>query len=270
MTHNECYRILQVPEGADTETIKKAYRKRAFELHPDLHPDDPAAAKQFQRLNEAYVHLTKGGSRPQEKSRNERRKQEAEASREQANRAYANAKKNFDASQKQQNSKAKSSSTTTRSTVHSTSSENTGYQQEEVLNDILKDPFARRVFEDIYSQIRSQGGKPAPLPKKKKLSLQWGDSRTTFDMTYGLGAGVKKWMRKQLDDEQTIHLPPQNLVPGARLRIHISQGLSDDKRQIEITLPSDFVVGRPIRLRGLGKKLGPWTGDLYLRVLVRM
>ena len=29
-------------------------------------------------------------------------------------------------------------------------------------------------------------------------------------------------------------------------------------------LPHDFIPGKPVRLRGLGKRIGPWQGDLYL------
>ena len=54
----ECYEILKIDKHADLETLKSAYRKRAFELHPDLHPDNPDAGRQFQRLNEAYVALS--------------------------------------------------------------------------------------------------------------------------------------------------------------------------------------------------------------------
>ena len=34
------------------------------------------------------------------------------------------------------------------------------FRQEEVLQDILRDPFARKVFEDIYNQVRQGSGKP--------------------------------------------------------------------------------------------------------------
>jgi molecular chaperone DnaJ len=49
----------------------------------------------------------------------------------------------------------------------------------------------------------------------------------------------------------------------------VSARFSGLPRTVEITLPPDFVVGRPIRLKGLGRKLGPFTGDLYLRILAK-
>ena len=41
------YSVLGITPSADDETIKKAYRKKCKEYHPDLHPDDPSAEEQF-------------------------------------------------------------------------------------------------------------------------------------------------------------------------------------------------------------------------------
>jgi len=51
------YKILGVSKKADTNTIKKAYRKLAKELHPDKNPDDPEAESRFQDLGVAYETL---------------------------------------------------------------------------------------------------------------------------------------------------------------------------------------------------------------------
>ena len=51
---NDPYQTLGVPKGATKEEIKKAYRQKAKQYHPDLHPDDPAASQKMNEVNEAY------------------------------------------------------------------------------------------------------------------------------------------------------------------------------------------------------------------------
>ena len=47
------YKVLGVNKNASEEEIKKAYRKLARKLHPDLNPNDKEAHKKFQQINEA-------------------------------------------------------------------------------------------------------------------------------------------------------------------------------------------------------------------------
>lgn len=59
------YEVLGIQKGATEEEIKKAYRKKARECHPDLHPDDPSYVEKFQEINEANEVL----SDPQKRAR---------------------------------------------------------------------------------------------------------------------------------------------------------------------------------------------------------
>lgn len=47
------YNILGVDKKASEEDIKKAYRKLARKLHPDINPNDKDAHQKFQQINEA-------------------------------------------------------------------------------------------------------------------------------------------------------------------------------------------------------------------------
>lgn len=54
MAFIDYYKILGVDKNIDQKDVREAYRKRAKQFHPDLHPNDPKAKAKFQALNEAY------------------------------------------------------------------------------------------------------------------------------------------------------------------------------------------------------------------------
>jgi molecular chaperone DnaJ len=313
----ECYNILKIEKGADLEVLKRAYRKRAFELHPDLNPKNPDAGRQFQLLNEAYVSLlcllkpadafsAQGEAAQQgeqdakcasdtrdEAARNGEQTQEArtaskargsgEKEGEDRNDAGESGRKSDDGARRETEKRQEGSEK--EGDQNQSGKAGNAYEEQDVLRDLLNDPFARRVFEDIYSELnRQQADRQQESPQKNseqihftpsgvqskrntkihQSNLAWGTGRWNKDFNKGVKGIVTDWLRRQIDENQTLHLPSVRLAPGRRVRLQIRQGLSDELRTVEITLPPDFAVGKPVRLRGLGKRIGSWQGDLYL------
>ncbi|MDR2051624.1 MAG: DnaJ domain-containing protein [Deltaproteobacteria bacterium] len=278
LTRQECFKILRLENSAGPNAIKQSYRKLAFALHPDLNPDLPEAPKKFQQLNEAYVLLMQEYAHTSYGARSGR----AEASAGSpppprpedgaaaaggaaaASRAYRKAGRDFSARE--------SSAGADRSVSYGSRS----LRREDLLRELLTDPFARRVFDDIYSQLGRNGGKaasPAPRPhpprKSRKLEVKPAASPLLIQAcgkAISLLAGVKGWLRRKIDDEQVVFLPAEALFPGMRVRLQIRHGFSERSRTVEFSLPPEFRPGLPIRLKGLGMKLGSLRGDLYLRV----
>ncbi|WP_144282174.1 DnaJ C-terminal domain-containing protein [Chryseobacterium echinoideorum] len=63
MAYIDYYKILGVDKNASQDDIKKAYRKLARKLHPDLNPNDKEAERKFKELNEANEVLSNAENR---------------------------------------------------------------------------------------------------------------------------------------------------------------------------------------------------------------
>lgn len=60
---SDFYATLGVSREATPEEVKKAYRKKALECHPDRNQNDPKAAETFKRVSEAYEVLSDASKR---------------------------------------------------------------------------------------------------------------------------------------------------------------------------------------------------------------
>lgn len=54
------YTVLGLPPGAGEDDVKKKYRALVKQYHPDLHPDDPEAARKMSEINAAYEQIKSG------------------------------------------------------------------------------------------------------------------------------------------------------------------------------------------------------------------
>ncbi|HDQ40442.1 MAG TPA: molecular chaperone DnaJ [Desulfonatronum sp.] len=256
MSLERSYKILNLVPGATLDEVKKAFRSLAFRYHPDLHPNMPEASRRFQELNEAYIAVSGHLQKPSR-----------------------SAKTNGQPGPDQQPPPSSSASSKTAGhtrqgwsktwTAHAQYRRQAAYQREEILRDLLRDPFARQVYEDIYSQVRRSGrSKAASVEEhaKKVLRVEWGSKKLELDLSRNLKDRVTGWLKKQLDDEQTVYFPAAQLQPGRSVRVQVRQGWRGPAVTLDIALPLDFMSGRPIRLKGRGRKVGPWKGDLFLKI----
>ena len=65
MSKRDYYEVLGVSKNATAEEIKKAYRQKAIQFHPDKNPGDKASEEKFKEAAEAYEIL----SNPDKKQR---------------------------------------------------------------------------------------------------------------------------------------------------------------------------------------------------------
>lgn len=58
MEKRDYYEVLEVAKNASADEIKKAYRKKAIQYHPDKNPGDKEAEEKFKEAAEAYEVLS--------------------------------------------------------------------------------------------------------------------------------------------------------------------------------------------------------------------
>lgn len=303
MILDKYYKILHVDNSASLDDIKRSYRKLAFALHPDLNPTIPHATAQFQQLNEAYVILLRAYKNNTSKSHSKTTTKQSTATtnatqqqKKERDKAYRKNKTEYIKG----NSKKTHSKTPHKNSRFEASIDENFDEKQKILQDILSDDFARNVFEDIFRTIQNKQAKSSTIQdssqdsstknssqnKKQSIitrlfqtigqithSFQKGQhshtsSPNNVKVTYGEKDApntVKSWLKSQIDEEQTIELPATALRPGSRIRLNIRQGFSEKLKVLDITLPSDFTFNKQLYFKGMGKKLGRWQGDLYLR-----
>lgn len=251
MEQKDYYRILGVESNAGQKQIKDAYRKLAFEYHPDRNKDNPATAEKMKELNEAYAVISNPAKR-----------------------------KDYDALKQQYGSFA-------YSRFRQNYSEQDIFRGSDI-NQIFEEMgrvFGFRSFDDIFREFYGSGyqsfqfGRPGFFGKGFVFIKSPGKDRQStprFALGKGLGRffryGLKKLWGVELPEKGSdwydiITIDPGLAEAGGKVRYFHRK----KSKELLVKIPPGMKTDRIIRLRKMGNegKGGGEPGDLFLKVRVK-
>ena len=251
MSQNDYYQILGVDQNASAKEIKNAYRKLAFQYHPDRNEKNPAAAEKMKSVNEAYAVLSDATKR----------------------REYDTLRQQFGSSafnQFRQN--------------YSEQEIFSGSDINQILEQMAR-AFGLRGFDEIFKEFYGQGyrkyefRKPGFFANSYFFSGPRRTGKTDHSSSFlqgGLGK-LTRFLLKQFSDiefpedggdiRDTIWLNPELARQGGPYAYYLRQ---KDKKLV-VKIPPGIKPNQQIRLTKMGEegKGGGRTGDLYLKVRIR-
>jgi curved DNA-binding protein len=272
------YLILGVPKDATADEIKKAYRRLARQLHPDVNPGDKSAEDRFKDINEAYDILSDIDKRAQYDQFSKFWKQKGFQGKQGVRlpnfKTWGNSKatrkkpaEDVDFSDYSDFNKfldqvlgrrrevrmatANDAAGVASSEPWSTASKKTSY--------VANSRPPRRDFDDREIRRETVDREMPRETVDREIRRDIVDREIRRDI-------VDREMRRETVDRETrrdiearLTLPLERAYSGGTERIRLEDG-----RAIEVNLPSAMVSGQRIRLRNQG--IG--GGDLYLKITV--
>jgi len=248
MEQKDYYSILGVDRDAERQQIKEAYRKLAFEYHPDRNKDSTAASK-MKEINESYAVL----SDPEKRSQYDALRQQFGSS------AYGQFRQTYS-----------EQDIFRGSDIH------------QIFEEISK-VFGFRGFDDVFRESYGPGyrtfefQRPGAFGRMFVSSFGTGEGHyPKFPLGGNLGKlikyGLKKkwgieWPEKGKDLNDMITISPALALTGGRIQYFNRK----KSRELLVNIPSGIRAGQQIRLKGMGEdgKGGAEPGDLYIDIRVR-
>jgi DnaJ-class molecular chaperone len=246
------YEILGVTREAPFQGIKEAYRRLAFEYHPDRNPGNGSAVERMKEINEAYAVLSDADKR----SRYDRMRREYGSS------AHDRFRRDY-----------------SQDDIFRGSDINQVFEE-------MARAFGFRGFEEIFSQAYGQGyrtfefRRPGVFGKVIILGSGW-SRRANPELAQPAGlpgvfaklAGyvLRKMLElaagpREKDQYDLLYLDAKLAEGGGRVTY---RGGADSK-EFTVTVPPGMRDGQIMRLRGAGSNTpGEPAGDLYLKVQIR-
>jgi DnaJ-class molecular chaperone len=266
------YQILGVPENASQDDIKTAFRKLAFQYHPDVNPgQEKEAGEKFKEINEAYGVLGDITKRQQ----------------------YDFAKKSGFAGAGAQGFQYNQADIFRDifSNPAFVNEMNRMFQQAGLRfgQDFLNQTFFSGQG-TVYTFAFGQGGfrratynfgaaqngnieptdQATPVQKTgliDRLLLKTMSGLTRFSLRTLFGIDLPKPSKARLDEWRELEITVSEAKAGGEKTVNIKRGLRNKKLMVKV--PAGVKTGTSIRLREMGKQEGKEIGDLYLRVKVR-
>ncbi len=266
------YQMLGVSENASPDDIKAAFRKLAFQYHPDVNPGkEKEAEEKFKEINEAYGVLGDAGKRQQYDFARQSGFVGAGAQGfgynqsdifrdifsnpvfvEELNRMFQQAGLRFDQDFLNRTFFGG------KGTAFTFSFGPGGFQRNTYR------------FGNVPSGSGENLNKVAPVSKPglmDRLLIKTISGLTRFSLRTLFGIELPKPPKERLDEWRELELTASEAEAGGEKSIKVKRGLRSKKLMVRV--PAGVKSGMAIRLKEMGKKEGKETGDLYLQVKVR-
>jgi curved DNA-binding protein len=255
MTQKDFYKVLGVERIANSRQIKEAYRRLAFEYHPDRNKGDFSAVEKMKELNEAYAVL----------SDPEKRKRYDSLTQQYGFDGYDHFRQGYSEQDIFRDSDINQ--------IFEEMTRRFGFRN---FNEIFREFYGPgyQTFEFRRPGFFGKGFISRGFPFGKQIGQKVPPQTGFFPGLLGKLAGYlatkafKGWETGQAEDRyDVITLNREDARCGAR----VSYIDRDTSRQLIVTVPAGVREGQTIRLKG-GVKYNTYdtaTGDLYLKVQFR-
>jgi curved DNA-binding protein len=263
MNQKDYYQILGVGENASPEQIRQAYRKLAFQYHPDRNKGNPAATEKMKEINEAYATLSDA-----------RKRREYDTLREQyGDLAYERFKQ-----------------------AHRPEDIFRGSDINQIFEEFAR-TFGFRGSDDIFREFYGPGYRSFQFRRggvfgrgfifyhqparagtggKEEYSIRWPGIGLPLSGVFG--RALKHLLRKTFgmqlpergkDWKDVITLTPEEAQRGGEVEYQYRKW--GKPKNLMVKIPAGIRDGQRIRLRGMGApgKGGGEAGDLYLQTRIK-
>lgn len=240
------YKILDVPENASQAEIKKAFRKLAFQHHPDTNPgNEQKATERFKEINEAYGVL-----------------------------GDENQRRQYDLARKGQFAGAGYGGYSQQDIFRQTFSNRAMYEElsrmfaqaglrfdADFLNNMF---FGGRGFatQQGYRYTTVSTHKPNWLQRQvNKVAAKM--SRFAIKRLFGVDLEPPQILDRHIE----LEIPRGEAEKGGERQISYKR--NGRKKRLMVKIPVGIRSGTKIRLKGMGAQKGKKSGDLYLHIKIK-